>query len=703
MPNPSRRPEFTPRPDLVRARVALARKWTYLLIGVVVVPLSREELDRELRDQLDLLCDALHAEPFDLRLLEQVGERLVALGYVGHAGLRCTAEVLGKGLLALPEFQPTDRYAERIVLGIGAMACGFADANSRSIFEQQQSMQMSLLKAVRDANWSLKQSEARFDEVATSSTSGIMIVDLNGRLVRANDALGDILGYGADELAGIALLDLAAPDSAEFLRDAMAVLLDGGKDRVRQSQRMLRKDGDVARLTLTASLLRGEDDGTGHFVVVVEDGTELALLQGELNRQALHDVLTGLPNRQFFSTQLETAVRRADPEHGVTVFHLDIDAFGMVCNSLGGRVGERLLQHVAQRLKSVLSHEKAMIARFDGDEFGILLENSATTPGIATIMKNINEDLAEPTYVDGHGLAVSVSAGIVDRPGPGLEPAELLRAADLTLRRAKVARRGQWEQFHHAQDAEDRRDHALAVVMPGAWEHGEIGVRYRPIAHIETGSLTGVEASLRWDRPGIAPLNHDRCAALAEETGLILPLGEWLLRIVSGQAVWWRQREQFDRLLALRLTQHQSTDADLVSRVVGVLEETGLKAEHLMISMPVGVLPIADAADNLTVLADMGVYTVLDDFGLGPLDLRAVTDLPVKSVRVARGLVESQAPYVTGLMPLVRESGVTIAVDGIDSAEQAEWWRAAGADFATGDFYGTASTPGEFVEKLEPR
>jgi EAL domain-containing protein (putative c-di-GMP-specific phosphodiesterase class I) len=335
----------------------------------------------------------------------------------------------------------------------------------------------------------------------------------------------------------------------------------------------------------------------------------------------------------------------------------------------------------------------------------VLVENTATTPGIDALMKSINDDLLlEPTFVDGHGLVVSVSAGVVHRPGSDVEPLDLLRSAERALRKAKKGKRGQWELFHPGLDTEDRRDDALAVEMPAAWENGEISVRYRPIVSLADGAVTGVEAALRWDRPESDALDHDRCAGLAEETGLILPLGEWMLRVAGGQSVWWRQRGQFDRPLAVRLTAHQSADADLVSRVVGVLDQVGLSVDQLMISVPGGVLPMADAADNLAVLARMGVLTAIDDFGLGPLDFGLLAaDLPVQAVRVARGLVEARSPYVAALLPLLRERGVSVAVDGIVSAEQAAWWRDAGADFATGDHFGVAGTAGDFLKRLEPR
>lgn len=701
MPNQSpERDADAPPPDGARRRELLARKWAYLFSGVVVVPLSREELDRELGDLLDGLCAALGADPVDTARAEAVGERLVALGHVGEAGLRRTMDVLGRGLPTLPQFQPPERCIERIVTGLGALACGFTAASKRVIFEQQESMQRALFKAIRDARGNLRESEDRFEQVATASASGIMILSQDGRLVRANAALGDILGRPPDALVGASVFDLVPADTAAGLREAMAALLDGGRDRVRQSQRLLRGDGDVARVSLTASLLRAGEDRPSHFVLVVEDSTELVLLQGELSRQALHDVLTGLPNRQFFGTRLESALRRADPDRGVTMYHLDIDAFAMVCDGLGRAAGEQLLVHVARRLQAVLAGEQAMIARFEGDEFGVLVENSPTTPDVATMVARITEELAEPVYVDGRGLAASASVGVVHRPPADVEPAELLRAADLALRRAKAGRRGQWELFDPEQDAADRRVQAMAVSMPGAWEQGEVVVRYRPVVRLADGRTAGVEARLRWDPPGADPVPHESCVELAERTGLILNLGEAVLRVAGGQSQWWRQRADSDLPLAVGLTAHQSVDADLSARVARVLEDTGLHPDRLMIGVPVRALSAPEAADNLEVLSHMGVHTMLDEFTFAPDDLSALEDLPVRSVRVAPRIVERHSPFVPAFGALLRASGAATIVDGVTTREQADRWREAGADMATGDLYGPARAPGEFTALL---
>lgn len=695
MPEPS----HESRPAAARDRLILARKWAYVLQSTVYLPYSQDELERHLAELLDEVCAAVRESPDQAR---PVGAKLVDLGCSSDDALPCTMDTLGKGLLALSEFQPTDRFAEPVVLALGQLASGVAEANRRATFRDQENMQLSLLRAVRDAKWNLRASEARFDEVIMSSNNGILITDLDGSLVRVNGAIADILGYEPDELTDLRLFDLVHPDYATVLREDYQSLLDGRKERVKQPQRLLRKDGDIARITLTASVLRGDDHQPTNFVTVVEDGTELMLLQSELNRQALHDVLTGLPNRQYFSTYVESALRRASSRYGVTLFHLDLDAFAMICNGLGRRAGDHLLVTVSQRLKAVVANEKAMVARFDGDEFGILIENTADTPGVTKIVGDVNRELAEPTYVDGHGVAVSASIGVVHRPAPDMDPAELLRAADFTLRRAKAAGRGQWELFHPDQDARDRRTYTLAAEMPGAWENGQVNVCYRPVVGLLDRQVAGVEAVLCWDHPKLGRLTHDVCVDLAEQTGLILPLGEWVLHVASSQVAWWRQRS--DLPLVVGLTVHQTADSDLVARVVRAVED----ASRLTVGVPVSALRTPETMDNVRVLADMGVRTVLDDFGTAPEELTLIEDLPVRSVRLAQRLVDRQAmsasdaplaSALTTVVPLVQLAGADVIVDGIKSPGQADWWRATGADLAMGDLYGPPSPPGDFTSR----
>jgi diguanylate cyclase (GGDEF)-like protein/PAS domain S-box-containing protein len=699
MPEPSHRPDAASRDD-ARDRSTLGRKWAYVLHSKVFLPQRQSDLERELLALLDAVCAAVRSEPLSTAAAHAAGKRLVALGCAGDAAIECTMDLLGPGLVGLPEFQPVERFAARIALVVGVFGAGFAAAGRQSMFEQQENVELALLKAIRDA----RRSEATFEEVVDCSANGVMITGLDGELVRVNDALAGILGYSPAELTGLTLFDIVHPDYAAVLREDYQSLAEGRRERLKQPQSLLCRDGEVARITLTASLLRNEGE-PNRFLTVVEDDTELLLLQSELNRQALHDVLTGLPNRQYFSTQIETALRRADPHHSVTLFHLDLDGFAMIGNGLGRYVGDRLLVVVSQRLRAVVMGEKAIVARFDGDEFGILVENTPTTPGVARLVALMNDELSEPVYVEGNGVAVSASVGVVHRPATNIEPMELLRAADFALRRAKAAGRGQWELFDPEWDARDRRNYTLAACMPGAWETGEIDVVYRPVADLASGAINGVEALLRWRDTRMGSLAHARCVELAEQTGFILPLGEWMLRVAAEQAAWWRKRFATRLPLVIGLTAHQAADADLASRLL----RTAGDPARLIVGFPVSALRSPDVVENMKVLMDMGVEAILDDFGTAPGELALLADIPVRSVRISGQLVArvsgtaDDGPLSTALrslVDLVHRSGATVIVDGVHTTAQAEWWRLAGADTAMGDVFGQACTSGELVTRL---
>jgi EAL domain-containing protein (putative c-di-GMP-specific phosphodiesterase class I) len=229
------------------------------------------------------------------------------------------------------------------------------------------------------------------------------------------------------------------------------------------------------------------------------------------------------------------------------------------------------------------------------------------------------------------------------------------------------------------------------------------------VARLADGRIDGVEALPRWQRPGLDPLPPERCVELADMTGLILPLGEWLLRGASRDVKWWHQRFTRDISLAVALTAHQSSDADLVSRVVAALDESGLPPERLTLWLPVRALAAPDVADNLRVLADVGVHTGLDGFGTAPDELTALADLPITSVRLARGLVEratdgADSPLHSALRavsPLVHSAGATVVVDGVHTHAEADWWRAAGADLAVGDAFGMPRPADEMAGVLD--
>ncbi|HEX6343688.1 putative bifunctional diguanylate cyclase/phosphodiesterase [Umezawaea sp.] len=678
-----------------RERRELARKWAVAVRSTAYVPLSAEELEHDLRQLVHRLHHAVASEPFTPEQASVVGARLVDLRCTGSASLRKSLALLGGALPASAELRHVEGLTKRVAAVLGSVAAGYVDALQSFVLDQQESLSQALLGAAKAARWNLGVNEALADEVFTSSTSGIAVTELDGTLVRANTAFGGIVGHRSQGLEGLALQSFLHEADVEELVAAFRDLLDGVHQRVPLRSRFVRGDGEVVSGTLAVALLRDEAGEPGRFAVIVEDVSELTLLGSRLTHQALHDALTGLPNRQFFTTRLETTLRGADPDAGVTLYHLDLDVFSVVTDGLGRRVGDQLLKTVAHRLSAVFAAERAMVARLDGDEFAVLVENGPETPDVVTTIGRINDELAGPVYVDGQGIAVSASIGVVDRPSPGFDPTELLRASHMTLRRAKKIGPRQWGLYDASRDAADRARLALAAVLPGAWESGEIDVVFRPERRLSDGTATGFTALLRWTHPERGVIEHDRCVELAEETGLMLPLGTWLLRGAAERFRWWLQRTGADLPLSVGLPASQATDPDLVGNVLRVLADTGLPAGSLRLGIPSALLVADhdDAVDNVAVLADAGVRTAMDRFTGAAGEFACLEALPVREIRIPRwGVCPERNPITTrvlaDLVAVAHLAGAAVFVDGVDTPELADWWRTSGADAATGAHFG---------------
>ncbi|NBH03751.1 EAL domain-containing protein [Amycolatopsis sp. SID8362] len=661
----------------------LARKWSYLISTTAYLPHTPEEIERELGDLVTTLFDAVAADPPDLDAAATAGGRLVELRCVGTDSLRRSLEVLGKALVREPELHRVDGLAERVVLVLGALSAGYGEMLREDIQKRQEGLSRALLKVEQETRQKQVITRAQFEEVFAGSASGVALTELDGRVLRANAALAKTLNRTPAEIGALSLFDLVHPEDVEQLRDGYRDLVAGKLHRLRTGRRLVGKDGEPMWATFAASVIRDAVGAPRQLLTIVDDDTEVSLLQRRLSHQALHDVLTGLPNRQFFSTRLETLLRDADPARGVTLFHLDLDGFSRINGGLGQELGDRVLRGVAAKLKTIFDGEKALVARLGGDEFGVLVQNGAETPGVLPLVRRITHELAEPEYVDGRrGVAVSAAIGVVHRPPRDVTPAELLRASDLTLRR--VQRTGsQWGLFDRELDRRDRHDFGLAAGMAGAWETGEIEVCFRALVSAGDEAVQGVEARLRWNHPAEGVLAHETCLRLAAETGLALPLGTWLLRTAADRLL----ASGSELPLTVELTPQQAADPELVGEIRGVLESTGLAPAAIRPGFPAAALlaESGDAADNLKVLAEIGVQAELHGVG----DVTCLTEFPARAVRLAPSLVERRThplvePSLTALIAAAHEAGAVVGVTGVADADEVRWWRERGVDRLSG-------------------
>ncbi|OKI38030.1 diguanylate cyclase [Saccharothrix sp. CB00851] len=660
-------------------RQDIAREWMRAVYPTAYVPMSPVEIELFLLGLVDVIADAVQAEPFAVEPVDVVGHRLVRAHFTGPETLQRTVGVLGHALLFSPELRDVPQLAEKVVAILGSVSTGFATAMRLDAFDQQEEVKRALLTAKLRAERVLKVSEARFREVFDSSAFGIAITDLDGRCVEANEALAEMIGRERGELTGRRLVELFDPADTDALATTYRAVGSGRVARIREQRRLLREDGEPVWVYLAVSLLRDADGEPAYHVTMVEDVSELHLLQKNLDFQLLHDSLTGLSNRQRFATRLEALHGKSHA--GITLYHLGLDAFSLVNNGLGHAVGDRLLIEVGHRLEVLVQDEVALVARLGGDEFGIVVDNSPSTPTVPDMVDRINEALRRPMD---NGVALSATIGVVDRPPAGWGVAEILRAGDATLRRAKQFGKRQWLPYDKHADQRLRDRHARAARMPGAVADRELEVEYQPVVDLARGLVLGHVARLRWD-----DLGHDECVELAEEIGLSLALGQWALHEAAADA---GGAESFGHLY-FELSPMQSRDEDLVRTVMRTLDETGLPASRLRIFLDTRAMLDGQGEDNAQVLRDNGIATGLTRFNGGQAELSLLDELPVDALvldpSVVRRLAERPESFlrdaITRMVALIRSSGCSVLVPDLSTEERAAWWTRVEVDAAFGD------------------
>ncbi len=525
---------------------------------------------------------------------------------------------------------------------------------------------------------------ALLDELFDADDRLVVAERIGTRLVELNCVDRASLQITVEVLAG-SLLAVDAPDRvARVLGSLAAGYADALRRRTTdQQETMIRAVKAVAtKATRTAKAHQEERKAVT---------TELSLLQRQLSHQLLHDAVTGLPNRQFFTTRLEEVLNSGSP---TTLYRLELNGFAAVEHGLGCPHADALLVAIATRLRTAVGGGEAMVARLDRAGFAVLHEEvEGPLVPAADVVATLAEILSDATYVDELGLALTASIGVVRSPPHGTDPAELLQAADLALHLAKAQGPGQWRLLNPDEFAAESRLPRLAAIMPGAVEEGRLAVGYQLRVRLADRTPVAVDAYLRWAEAGLA---GDDCVALAEETGLSPQVGRWLLR-AAGERVLTTGLP-----LSVRLSPNQAAAPDLVDTVLGTLSEVSLPAGHLGLAMPAREVfdGRPQCVDNLTALAKAGVRTAVHDFNGNPSDVVRLPDLPLRTVSLSPRLVAQaralsgkplMTKAVTTLTALLHDTGATISVDDLRSEPEIEWWRGAGADTASGPLFEPAS------------
>ncbi|MCF2525715.1 putative bifunctional diguanylate cyclase/phosphodiesterase [Yinghuangia soli] len=708
-----------------------AHEWAKIVEGASYVPLPADEMRDYLRELTYRLSDSLDADPFRPHEARDVGEALVAAHFTGTGTLERTFGLIGEWwprlrAHAFSQQRDPDDYLLRVIQIQGALAAGYAEALRTRTLAEQQAIHAAVLDARALTEQALHTSEARFRAVFEQSGLGIAIGDLDGVILDVNPALAQMFGVHQTELPGRRVREFMLADDPGHVWEWYEELARGEREHFSAEKRYVRADGEPLWTHLTVSLVRDSAGGPRYQVAMIEDVTDRHRLYTRLRHQAQHDPLTGLPNRALFFERLEAVFERAAGSVGrpsgadrVGLCYLDLDGFKVVNDSLGHDVGDQLLIAVARRLDAYVSRAGHLIARMGGDEFVVLVENSAGTGQVVALAEGILGALREPFRIRGHDLTVSASIGIVERPVAGTGPADTMRAADITLYWAKSEGRGRWTVFDTERNDREVARYTLSAEMPAALHHGEFDVDYQPLVSLADGSVLGVEALVRWRHPRQGLIGPDRFIGLAEETGLIVPLGMYVLERACREAQRWSGSAEAlgapaaAPFISVNLAERQCHEPGLVRQVERVLAETGLEPERLQFELTESQIMATDGGplERLRELAAMGVRIAIDDFGTGYSNLAYLRRLPVCELKIAGSFVEGlrkpgdadpvDARIVASLVELAHALGLTVTAEGIETAAQAERLRAIGCDAGQGWYFSRPGPPDRIATLLD--
>ncbi|MEU1464306.1 EAL domain-containing protein [Streptomyces sp. NPDC005727] len=683
--------------------------WSRAVFPVTSTSLTRAEFEQRLLPLAGRLRDLLHTRGFAAEEAKAVGSALVAAHCTDPEALARTLDCVDAYLvLYCGDDSPQDELRARSSRLQHAMAAGYAQALRQRTLAEQEAIAQAALRAQGVVAQALHASEARFRAVFEGAAIGIGIADLDGNILQVNKALLRMFGLTEPGLRGRRVLEWAHPEDAPQTWRLYEELVRGEREHYHVEKAFNRPDGTALWTNLTVSLLRDADGEPQYQLALMEDTTERRLLNLRLRYEATHDALTGLPNRTLFFERLEKALGAGEGQR-FGLCYLDLDGFKTINDSLGHAAGDRLLVEVADRLQSCATAPGEMVARLGGDEFVALTTGTDTEREVDELAERIMSALVTPISIDGRDLLVRGSLGIVEGPAGERTAAEVLRSADITMYRAKSAGGNRSELADPEADARAITRHGLTTALPTALERGEFFIEYQPLVHLGDGSVRGAEALVRWLHPQHGVLGPDRFIPLAEHTGLIVPLGRWVLEQSIRQAREWRERYAGQDAagplrINVNLSPCQLGHPGLVQDTVDILERAGVTPDALCLEVTESALIGADddLLKPLRRLAEMGVDIALDDFGTGYSNLANLRRLPVSVLKLDRSFTRGMQQFpadpvdlkiVEGIVSLAHSLDLAVTVEGVETGAQAEQLRILGCDTAQGWYYARPGPP----------
>jgi diguanylate cyclase (GGDEF)-like protein/PAS domain S-box-containing protein len=532
-------------------------------------------------------------------------------------------------------------------------------------------------------------------KVFENSDEGILITDHQSRIVKVNPAFTAVTGYDADDVLGKSPAILKShKHSPEFYREMWNKINREGSWQGEIWNR--RKNGDFYLECLSINAITDQFGRASHFIGIFSDITRRRHDEQQIEMMAHYDALTDLPNRVLFNERLKHSIVRATRhKQWISVLFLDLDRFKNLNDTLGHFIGDLLLQGVAKRLKGCV-RESDTVSRFGGDEFMIVLsdfeDEQTASLHTAEIAQKILTELTKAFDLSGNKFMTTTSIGIAFFPKDGHSVAELMKNADTAMYHAKGQGRNNYQCY-----SDDMREQALTRStlendLRSALENRELLLYYQPIVNLQTSEIVGFEALVRWQHPKLGLISPDQFIPIAEETGLITDIGEWVLHSACQQLKTWHKTGKNNLKMSVNLSARQFMQHNLVDIVKHVLDSYALEPHYLELEITETIIMknMNQTIKMLKSLQYLGVSISLDDFGTGYSSLTYLKQFPVNTLKIDRSFVKdileesNDKAIVNSIIAIAQHMDIHIITEGIEQPEQANYMRVQGCKFGQG-------------------
>ncbi|MDA1075018.1 MAG: EAL domain-containing protein [Proteobacteria bacterium] len=553
----------------------------------------------------------------------------------------------------------------------------------------------------------LRTSEARFRGTFENAPIGILLTDMDGSIFQVNHFAAELLGRHKDNLPGTAIINLLPEDERSTFEEMLSCVSSGSQQSVRGEFCMVGWAQEQIWTNLHLAIQYGAGGQPLYCIVQIADITEMKRSQDHMTRMAFHDTLTGLANRRLFMDRLTHAIAHAKRGRiSGALLYLDLVQFKRVNDTLGHEAGDRLLKIVAQRLADSV-REQDTVGRMGGDEFTVLLYELDGPEDAAHVARKILNELRKPMMISGQQLIITTSIGITSIPQDGETPAELLRNADLAMYQAKRNGRDNFQYYQEIMNTSAAVRLETEIQIRQALKNNEFELFYQPKIDVKSQDITGVECLIRWNHPTRGLLTPDAFIDIAEETGIIVEMGNWIIEQACLHAVDLAKAHGGDVAMAVNVSPRQFRDEHLITKVKNALRNAGLDPHQLELEIVETTLidDVEAAAATLKELNDLGVRVAIDDFGTGYSSLTYLKKFPIDTVKVDRSFVmdipqnADDMAITSAVIAMAHQLHMQVVAEGVETVEQLKFLAEQKCEFAQGYLF-SKPVPFEQVKTL---